>query len=227
MKKYIILFLFILGVVFTSCEYDNYDEPKATLRGQVVYDGTPVSVRTNGPQFELFQDGYDKEGSIPVYVAYDGTYSASVFSGEYKLVRKAGAPWEDQNKDTLLVKVSGTTEYDVPVIPYFVIRDESFKVENNSIKATFTIDQISNKTEIDAVRFYVGRSILTDQQKNEYRVSGNMSEIKIGEEATMVADIANFPEILQKSDYVYVRVAVRSKATSEYFYTQPQKVELK
>lgn len=224
MKKYILSTLFILGALFSSCEYDNYDEPKSTLHGKVVYNGTPVSVRTNGPQFELFQYGYDKEGSIPVYIAHDGTYSVSLFSGEYKLVRKAGAPWEDQNTDTLVVKVSGNTEYDVPVIPYFIIRDESFKVANNTVTATFTIDQISDKTDIDAVRFYLGKSILTDQQKSEHIVKGDMSLITIGQETSLVAEL---PESLKNADYVYARVAVRSKATSEYFYTQSQKIELK
>jgi hypothetical protein len=45
-------------------------------------------------QLEIWQKGYQLYTSIPVYVTQDGTFSAVLFDGNYKLVSKSGnGPW--------------------------------------------------------------------------------------------------------------------------------------
>ena len=87
MKKIIPFFIMICCLLaVSSCSYDNFEEPKATLTGKAIYDGEAVGVRSGSSEFALFQDGYALKGSIPVYIAQDGSYSVSLFNGDYKLV---------------------------------------------------------------------------------------------------------------------------------------------
>lgn len=80
MKKIIPFFIMICCLLaVSSCSYDNFEEPKATLTGRAIYDGEAVGVRSGSSEFALFQDGYALHGSIPVYVAQDGSYSVSLF----------------------------------------------------------------------------------------------------------------------------------------------------
>ena len=69
MKKIIPFFIMICCLLaVSSCSYDNFEEPKATLTGRAIYDGEAVGVRSGSSEFALFQDGYALHGSIPVYV---------------------------------------------------------------------------------------------------------------------------------------------------------------
>lgn len=79
MKKIIPFFIMICCLLaVSSCSYDNFEEPKATLTGKAIYDGEAVGVRSGSSEFALFQDGYALKGSIPVYIAQDGSYSVSL-----------------------------------------------------------------------------------------------------------------------------------------------------
>ncbi len=223
MKKNNIYLILGLVVTLAGCTYDNYEEPGALLKGRVVYEGQTIGVRTNGPQLELWQDGFEVKEVIPVYIAQDGTFSASLFGGEYKLVRKNGGPWVSQLDDTLVVNVTGVTELDVPVTPFFTIGGESFQKIDQTIVTTFQLDQIVDEAGIESVRLYLGYSVLTDQNKNEYVQEADLSNVTIGQDNTLSAPI---PEGLQDTDYLYARIGVRSTLSGEFYYTQVQKIDL-
>ncbi|WP_071147394.1 DUF3823 domain-containing protein [Bacteroides ihuae] len=224
MKRNILSLIIICSLLLSGCEYDNFDEPTSFLMGKVVYEGKTVGVRTNGPQLELWQDGYGLKKNIPIYIAQDGTYSVALFNGQYKMVRKAGAPWEAQLSDTIIVNVKNKTEYDVPVIPYFTITEEGFQKQGNTISAKFTINKIVSSAKIESVRLYLGSSVLTDQNKNEQAQNADIATIQIGQEATVTTTI---PTNLAQLDYIFVRVGVRATVSNEYYYTQVQKIALK
>lgn len=211
-------------LLFTGCEHDNFDAPNATLSGKVVYNGSPVGVRTNGTQLELWQDGYQLFTKVPVHIAHDGSYSAAVFNGTYKLVRLAGAPWEAQSKDTILVEVRGNTILDVPVTPYFVIRNENFQKGAGTVTAKFTIDKVVESAGVQSVNLYLGKNILTDHNRNEKIQELDLSGFVVGGESSITA---NIPETLANNEYIFVRVGVRSTLSNEYYYTQVQKLQLK
>lgn len=229
MKTQIILVAALICFLFASCEYDNYDAPNARLSGRVVYNNIPVGVRTDGTQLELWQDGYELYTKIPVYIAQDGTYSASLFNGRYKLVRLAGAPWEAQSKDTLEVEVKGNTIFDVPVTPYFIIKNESYQKEaDNTINVKFTIEKIVESAEVTSVNFYLGKNILTDHNKsenggdnNKYKRELDLSKLVLGQEITMNCII---PGDLLKYGSAFARIGVQSNKSNEYYYTQVQKI---
>lgn len=223
MRTLLILFTIFTCLFFTSCEYDNFEEPNAILSGKVVYNGVPVGVRTNGTQLELWQTGYELNTKIPVYVAHDGSYSVALFNGQYKLVRLAGAPWEAQSNDTIVIDVKGNTVKDIDVIPYFIIENESFrKGESDKIIATFTINKIVKDAEMTEVNLYVGENILTDQNRHEFVSKVDVSTVTPGDVVTISATL---PENLAKEDFLFVRLGVRSNKSNEFYYTQVQKLQ--
>ena len=75
-------------------------------------------------------------------IAQDGSYSVNLFNGDYKLVRVGNAPWERPSNDTIRITVKGNTIQDIPVTPYFFIKDVSFTKSNNKIVAKFTVNKV-------------------------------------------------------------------------------------
>ena len=45
--KFYIDISLIMFFIFSSCEYDNYEEPKSRLYGKIVYQGEPINVGFN------------------------------------------------------------------------------------------------------------------------------------------------------------------------------------
>lgn len=211
-------------LLLVGCEYDNYEAPKSMLTGRVVYEGSPLAVRNNGPKFELWQDGFPLRSKIDVFFDQDGSFSASLFDGEYKLVRMGDSPWLHQATDTIVVQVKGNTTIDVPVTPYFTITNETYQSSGSSITAQFTVNKIVPTANIELVRLYIGGSILTDQVRHELRVDANVSNILLGQPVTLVGEL---PDNLKNLDFVFARVGVKSTVSSEYIYTQVQKIALK
>lgn len=219
---YIMAAAAIIG--FTSCEnYDNFDAPNAMLSGQVQFNGDPVGIRNNGSRFELWQDGYPIRRSIEVFIAQDGTYSASLFSGQYKMVRIAGAPWEAQLQDTMIVDVNGATEFDVPVTPFYVVNNDSYTVQGNTMTASFAIDNIVEGANLNEVNVYFGTRYLTDNNYNAAVQSLDVSQINLGEQNSFEVTI---PEGLMDDEYVFMRIGVRSSYSNEFYFTQVQQVDL-
>lgn len=220
---------FIVGVLImllSSCEYDNFDGPNATLKGRIVYENQNIGVRTNGPKLELWQDGYALKKSIPIYIAQDGTFSANLFKGQYKLVRKADAPWLAQLKDTIIVDVKGTTELDVEVTPYFIIKNEKINLENNQINIQFEIKKIVESAHVSAANIYFDKGILTDHNRNESKIDIPIGDL-IDDEPILVQTNISIPEKLKDENYIFIRIGVLSDLSSEYYYTQSRKIELK
>jgi len=223
MRKTIIYSFIALSVVLTGCEKDNFDEPAAILEGQITYDGAPVSVRSNSAELELWQDGYALNEFIPVYIAQDGSYSVSLFDGEYKLVRKGGDPWQPQLTDTIVINVSGRTELDVPVTPYITLTDASYAVSGGSLSADFQINQVVAGSELQEVFVFMSNSVLLDRNINDYAEALPVEAFSFGSPASVSVSI---PEDLQNAEYVFVRIGARSSNSNELIYTQAEKIEL-
>lgn len=214
----------IASLLMAGCKYDNFEAPESTLSGRVVYEGQALGVRNNGPQLELWQDGHALKTKIPVYLNQDGTFSASLFNGRYKLVRMGDSPWLQQAADTVIVNVNGNTTIDVPVTPYFTITNETFQKSGNTITAQFVVSKIVQSANVELVRLYLGKSVLTDQVQRELRVDGNTGTLVFGQSTVIAGDI---PDNLKNLDYVFARLGVKSTSSSEYIYTQIQKIALK
>ena len=102
----------LLLVLFSGCGKDNFDAPESKLVGRVTYQGQALNLRGTGEavQLQLYQDGYEKNDPISVFVGQDGTFSALLFDGEYRLTTRDGnGPWVN-NHESVTVNLKGHTE---------------------------------------------------------------------------------------------------------------------
>lgn len=228
-NKLILLAVFILAIFIAGCAVDNYDPPSSFLTGRVVYNNVPVGVRSNATQLELWQYQWDTKGiiaraKIAVYIAQDGSYSARLFDGNYKLVRLAGAPWSDQKTDSIDVKVSGNTVVDVPVTPYFTISGETFTYNkaDSSLTSTCNITKVGTAA-ITNVTLYAGVTSIVDNTNStqNYALTTGLTDL-----STPKTNKITLTSVNKKKDFIYARLAVLCAGSSERVFTQVQKIAL-
>ncbi len=223
MKKIALYTLVIVFALFlVECEYDNFDPPTSILSGEVTYNGNPVGVRSNGTQLELWQRGYDLFEKIPVHIAQDGTFSARLYDGDYKLVRLAGAPWEPQT-DSISVTVKGNTTVNVPVIPYFIITNESFTLNSDVITSSFLVTRIGSR-DIASLHLYIGTTSIVDASNNRQSVNLTTGLEDLSTVKTMNLTLN---DAMKARDFVYARLAIRISGIGERYYSPVQKIMLK
>lgn len=228
MKIKNIFYLFVLGVVALSgCTYDNYEPPKAYITGRVVYQNEPIGVRSNGVRLELYQRGYQLYNKIDLYVAQDGTFSANVFDGEYQITRLRGnGPWADQ-ADTIKVQVRGNTVVDVPVDPFFILKNEQIKKGNGTIEATFNLQRVNSSRQLERVNLYIGSTTIVDATNQSLNAQKAASAItSLDQPITLSVNIASLPPSLAGKGYVFARVGVKTVGVAELAYSKPVRIQL-
>ncbi|WPR76312.1 DUF3823 domain-containing protein [Algoriphagus sp. NG3] len=214
LKSYLIL---LIGLVASSCELDNFEEPKSTLEGRVVYNGEALGLRSQGVELELWQHGYDLFQKIPVYVSQDGTFSAVLFDGDYKMTLIRGnGPWMDRT-DSIDVQVRGSQMIDVEVQPYYVVSNPSVSVNGDNLSVTFTINGINTNRDLEFAAIYMGRTSLTDAVRNEGNFRINADEIELGSAVTVEVPI---PAGLAGRSEIFVRIGAKTVGIPELLYTQ-------
>jgi hypothetical protein len=225
MKPYILLtFSSFFILLLPACEKDNIKEPGSVLTGRVLYQGQPVGLRSSGVQFELWQSGYQLYSKIPLTIAQDGTFSALLFDGNYKLVRTPGAgPWAD-NSDTINVLLKGTTDVDVPVQPYFLIKNVAFEKNGSAVKATFAIEKNTSAKTLELARLFIGPNVIVDQNNNSATAQALAGAITIGQPVTISV---NIPSGIANETFIFARVGVKTTGVAELLYTEPQMIQLK
>ncbi|WPR77252.1 DUF3823 domain-containing protein [Algoriphagus sp. NG3] len=222
-KLYLFLSLSLL-VLLSGCELDNYEEPKSTLTGQVIFEDLPINVRSNGVELELWQPGFDLFTKIPVYVNQDGTFSTKVFDGDYKLTMLRGAPWV-YTSDTINVSVRGNAEVDVQVSPYYIFENVGFSRQGASeITADFNLRQVTDQENLEFVRVYLGRTTILDQNINIANATLNAADIDdVSGPFSMGVTI---PASLDGRNYVFARLGLKVRDVPELLYSSPQKIML-
>ena len=223
MKAYFTSLLVAGALFLAGCAKDNVDPPKSSLTGRVVYQDQAVGVRTNGVQLELWQRGYQLFTKIPVFVAQDGTFSATLFDGNYKLVRlRDNGPWVN-NTDSINVEVRGNTVVDVPVQPYFVVRNATFSNAGNVITASCQVSQAMSGRNIESVTLFVNTTQFVDTNNS-----------LIGQVGKSGAALSNLSQPLTYSytlpsnvrSVCYVRIGVKTQGVGELYYSPVQKIML-
>jgi hypothetical protein len=226
MKLKIFIYSILLAATgaFHACQKDNFDAPESKLTGRLVYNGEPLGLRSNGVSFELWQRGYQLFSKIPLNIAQDGSFSAVLFDGDYKLVRSQGSgPWVDVS-DSIAVKVSGSTTLDIPVEPYYIIKDASFVKEGADIKATFSIQTVNSTKSLELVRLYIGPNLILDQNNN----GANKQALKASIDVTKPIILnVTIPASLTNENYLFARVGVKTTSIAELLYSPSVKVQLK
>jgi hypothetical protein len=229
MKIYKLIYnLLLVGILLSGCTKDNYEPPKSTLTGKVIYQGQPIGVRSNGVQLELWQRGYQLFSKIPVYIAFDGSFSASLFDGNYKLVRlKGNGPWADAT-DSIDVKVSGNTIMDVPVDPFFIIKSSTFAKSGSVITGTVILQRVNTTKTLESVRIYLGSTLLVDPTNNTASttvLAASITDITVPITINVTIPAPN--PLIATKNYVYARVGVKTTGVPELAYGIPQQILLK
>jgi Protein of unknown function (DUF3823) N-terminal domain/Domain of unknown function (DUF3823_C) len=231
MKAKIFSFIpLLLAVLLAGCgEYDNFEPPKSTLTGKVVYNGQPVGVRSGTVRLELRQPGPEypiwKANKIDVHVAQDGSFSAVLFDGNYKLTRVPGnGPWASQT-DTINVEVRGGATVEVPVEPFFVIKNESFEKNGNAINSTFSLQRGNTSRNLERVNLYLSSTTIVDATKQS--ANGEKLAAAVTDLSQPVSLSVNIPSSLAGKPYIYARVGVKTAGIEELAYSAPQKIMLK
>ncbi|RFM33757.1 DUF3823 domain-containing protein [Chitinophaga silvisoli] len=205
----------LLLILSAGCKKDNFEKPKSLLSGRVIYDKNALGLRSNGVQVELWQHGYALFSKIPVYVGQDGAFSAILFDGDYKLVlRQGNGPWLD-NADSIDVKVSGSTNVDIPVKPYFIINSASFVKSGTQLTATVSITQVNNNLPLEAVNLYIGNTNIVDQVNSISNVSVTPD----------LSGVVNIQMTLPTDQAYFARVGVKTAGVAEQVYSAVTEVK--
>ncbi|WP_298647570.1 DUF3823 domain-containing protein [uncultured Proteiniphilum sp.] len=212
------LIITTVAMILIACGFDNYDAPESVLQGKVTYDGEALGVRGTGEaiQLQLYQDGYELRDHIPVYVKQDGTFQATLFDGEYKLVtRNQNGPWVNA-RDTVVINLQGSTNVEVKVTPYFTISDESLTLSGSVLNATFDVTQIVSTAEIDYVSLLVSKTAFVDDVSNIARK--DFQDLQAGT-LTLSMDMAGNNEFTS-AKYLFARVGVRTIGADQAIYSK-------
>jgi hypothetical protein len=224
MKRFTITLLAGLGLLAAGCKKDNYSPPESQLTGRVLFQNEPVGVRgQGGVQLELWQRGEAFRNKISVSVTQDGTYSATLFDGDYKLTRlRDNGPWQN-NTDSIDVQVRGNTVVDVPVQPYYVVRNATFAKSGTAITASGLVSQAAAGRTIEAVTLFVNNTQFVDTNNS---LVG--STTKSGTDLSNLAQPLTFSLALPSTarNAVYARIGVKTQGVNELFYSPVQKITL-
>lgn len=209
--------IILLLVLFSGCGKDNFDAPESKLVGRVTYQGQALNVRGTGEavQLQLYQDGYEKNDPISVFVGQDGTFSALLFDGEYRLTTRDGnGPWVNSH-ESVTVHLNGHTEVNLEVTPYFTISNEQLSVAGSVMNASFTINQIVPEAKISRVMLLLSKTQFADDVNNLFRQ--DFSDVTPGS-VNLSANIGGNTEIA-KAKALYARVGILANGADQAIYS--------
>ncbi len=222
-------------ILFTACgisSYDNYDSPDATLTGNIVYNGENIPVSYDNVTFELWQSGFGRETPIEVTVAQNGSYSAEIFDGNYRLIIPEGqGPFmtpanAETNSDTLLVDVSGNTTLDIEIMPYYMIRNTQFSNNGRTVSANFGLEQIISPDNggqaVERVSLYVSTTNFVDGRTSESTIDLAGGEIVDMDNISLRTDV---PEFTPTQDYAFARVGVKIQNVEDMLFSRIEEIE--
>lgn len=199
--------------------------PGATTSIQIRNMGDPLyvidGVQSDAGQFNNidFNDiesiSVLKNDPISVFVGQDGTFSALLFDGEYRLTTRDGnGPWVN-NHESVTVNLKGHTEVNLEVTPYFMISNEQLSVTGSAMNASFMINRIVPDAKISRVMLLLSKTQFADDVNNLYRQ--DFSDVVPGS-VNLSADISGNTEIV-KAKALYARVGVLANGADQAIYS--------
>ena len=235
--KHIILSIICITVL--SCKKDNYDAPSVTLEGRITYQGEAINVSSKDVTLELWEPGWGKNGAITVNVNEDGSYSALLFNGNYKLVIPPSQgpfrskPNNETNSDTVLLQLNGSRTMDIEVIPYYMVRNPQLVLSGTDIvNATFSLEKVitdANARDIENVFLYLNQTSFVDGTNYIARKGMAGSDItdpaNISLQVTIPASISANGTTGDQS-YVYARIGVKISGVEDLLFSPVQKINL-
>jgi hypothetical protein len=235
-----VLLLVVVGLLITSCTKDNYKAPSATFKGALLYNGVDTvfvqqssghDINGANVYFLLYEPGWKNTYTTPLRVAVDagGTFSSMLFPATYKLVMPLNNGPFIPKPDTTLVNVTGNQTLNIPVTPYYLIRNlaTSLSTSDSTVTANFKIDKIvtdANAKTIATAQLYISRTVIVDGSNYISNSSIGGASIVDPTNVVLKAKIPNLNKlgglgIPTTQKQFFVRVGVRINGSTEVFST--------
>ena len=242
--RFLILPALLLTVGLAGCEFDNFEPPKSTFDGRLVYKGEPLLIQSanvavgNNSDFpvflELWQKAYNNRSSIRVPIKQDGSFSSLLFDGDYKLIVPNGQGpflWKrtaTNAPDSVDVAIRGSKTMDIEVIPYYMVRTPQFTVSGRKVSGSVKLekvitDAVNGKT-VERVSLYVNKSQFVDAGNSINKADLAGSAITDLNSVSLTTDV--IPALVPSQSYVFVRVGLKITGVEDMIYTPVQKVNL-
>lgn len=230
-----IKFPYILVTIITlaaiACKKDNYEEPAAQLSGKLVYKGEPIGVERNQVPYELYQYGFGKIGPIRATFAQDGSYSALLFNGDYKLIIPNGQGpflWKKTSTgapDSLNITVNGSQTKDLEVMPYYMIRNAQINGSSGKVTSTCTVEKIitdANAKDIESVSLYINKTQFVSPADNIANTT--VAGAAITDPANISLSVT-VPAIVPAQNYVFARIGLKIAGVEDRIFSPLVKVQ--
>lgn len=231
-RKYNLLILLAGLASFASCKKDNFDPPGSTFKGRITYEGEPIMVEQNQVRFQLWEPGWGLNGAIDVAIDQDGSYSAVLFNGNYKLIiPKNEGPFMTKStgspaKDTIMINLQGNQELDIEVMPYYMIRNAQFSQAGGKVAATVQIEKIitdANARNIESVSLYINKTAYVGANGN-MQIQRKDSAVNGATDLNNLQLSVSIPTITPTQNYVFARVGVKIAGVEDRLYSPIQKI---
>lgn len=233
--KFEYLFLITFCAVVVSCKKDNYKAPSATLKGRIVYQGEAIGVETNQVPYELYQYGFGKVGAIGASFAQDGSFSALLFDGDYRLIIPNGQGpflWKQTASgapDSVVITLRGDQTLDLDVMPYYMIRTPQFTaVGTDSITTSFQAEKIvidADGKDIERVSLYVNKTQFVSANGDQQIAFTDLSGSAIIDLNSIVLGV-KVPAIVPTQNYVFARIGIKIAGVEDMIFSPVQKIQL-
>lgn len=135
----------------------------------------------------------------------------------YKLItRDKNGPWVN-HRDTVYLTVKGNTTCEYPVEPYYLIKNEKFSINGNTLKANFDIEKITDGAKISTAFLLVNKTQFVDDVSSINRVNiQNISNLK---DMQIEMDISNISDPV-----LYARIGIQITGLSDYLFSRIEKI---
>jgi len=230
MKYSIYLFSALALAAVAGCKKDNYPAPSSMLTGHLLYKTDTIQVERSQVPFQIYQYGFGKIGPVSSTFAQDGSYSAVLFDGTYKVIVPNGQGpfmWKQTaagNPDSVTVTLKGNQSVDFQVTPYYMIRNASITISGGTASATCKLEQIitdANARSVERVSLYIN--------KDQF-VSGGDDIAKFDLAAANITDMNNIslsvavPSMTPTQNYVYARIGLKIAGLEDMIFSPLQKI---
>ena len=242
--RYSFLLALLLTVGLAGCEFDNFEPPKSTFDGRLVYKGEPLLIQSanvavgNNSDFpvflELWQKAYNNRSSIRVPIKQDGSFSSLLFDGDYKLIVPNGQGpflWKrtaTNAPDSVDVAIRGSKTMDIEVTPYYMVRTPQFTVAGRKVSGSVKLEKIItdavNGKTVERISLYVNRTQFVDAGNSINKA--DLAGSAITDLNSVSLTTAEVPPLVPSQGYVFVRIGLKITGVEDMLYTPVQKVNL-
>jgi len=246
-KNSIIIGFLLVSLLFSSCEYDNYDVPSITFSGKLTTGGDAFLSDGNPdkPVLVLYQKGFGKiDNGTGVRIDEKGSFQQLLFKGDYWLtLNNTKYPFEfaDFNSlgaglgyDSIQMNITSNVVKTFEVIPYYNISNFSASVEGDNIvlRADVTVNEGTSQTvpRIDFARGYVSTSSIVNSKtvcsKSQRAVitGSGKAEVRI----PIHNDVTAYRDVYVNNfrDYAFCRIAFELNGIANYYlFSETIKIE--